>query len=299
MGMARGGDELAGCWARLSEALAAVAERLRQVTVQVDGRGPGRGSGVIWRPDGVIVTNAHVARGRRAAVELADGRTLEAEVSARDPWLDLARLEVSAADLPAAVVGDSHALRVGELVLAFGHPLGSRGALTMGIVQAIDAAETAHGPRWVRADIRLAPGNSGGPLADARGRIVGVNSLIAGGLALAVPSRLVEGFLRRGRARSYLGVTTRPVFVTVQGQRRFGLLVLEVAAGSPAEAAGIELGDVLLGVAGRALRGPDDLVAALGYASPGETLRLDLSRGGRCCAREVAVRAGPSAAEAA
>jgi serine protease Do len=297
--MARTTDEVTTRLARFSEALAALAGHLRRVTVQVGGRGPGGGSGVIWQPDGVIITNAHVARGPRATVGLADGRMLEAEVIARDPQVDLARLAVAATDLPAAVVGDSNALRVGELVFAVGNPLGIRGALTAGIVHAVGPAEMAASPRWVQADIRLAPGNSGGPLADAQGRIIGVNSLIAGGLALAVPSRLVERFLRRRRARPSLGVTTQPVFVTLQGQRRLGLLVLEVAAGSPAEAAGILLGDVLIGVTGRIFGAADDLAAALDHASPGDTLRLDLSRGGVYLSREVVVCVGTLAVEAA
>jgi len=291
-------DEMTARMASLNEALAAVAERLRRVTVQVGGRRPGGGSGVVWRPDGVIVTNAHVARGRRATVGLLDGRVLDAEVIARDPWLDLARLAVSAADLPAATAGDSNALRVGELVFAVGNPLGIRGALTAGVVHAISPAKTAVGSRWVQADIRLAPGNSGGPLADAQGRIIGVNSLIAGGLALAVPSHLVERFLRRRQPRPYLGVTVQPVFVTLQGQHRFGLLVLEVAVGSPAEAAGILLGDVLMGVAGHVFSALDDLAAALDNASPGDTLVLDFCRGGICLSREVVVRVGTLTMEA-
>jgi serine protease Do len=293
--MAHISDEVPARLARLGQALATVAGRVRRVTVHVEGGG----SGIIWRPDGVIITNAHVARGPRATVGLADGRMLEAEVVVRDPRVDLARLAVAAADLPAAVVGDSDALRVGELVFAVGNPLGLRGALTAGIVHTVGPAEMAAGSHWVQADIRLAPGNSGGPLADAQGRIIGVNSRIAGGLALAVPSRLVERFLRRRRARPWLGVTTRPVFVTRQGQRRLGLLVLDVAAGSPAEAAGLLLGDVLIGVTGRVFGDPDDLAAAVDHASPGDTLRLDLSRGGLDLSREVVVRVGTSAGEAA
>jgi serine protease Do len=297
--MARTTDEVTAPLASLSEALAALAGHLRRVTVQVGGRGPGGGSGVIWQPDGVIVTNAHVVRGPRATVRLADGRRLEAEVIARDPRVDLAKLAVAAADLPAAAIGDSNTLRVGELVFAVGNPLGICGALTAGIVHTIGPAEMAASPRWVQADIRLAPGNSGGPLADTQGRIIGVNSLIAGGLAMAVPSRLVEHFLRRRRARPVLGVTTRPVFVVLQGQRRLGLLVLEVAAGSPAEGAGILLGDVLIGVTGAVFRATDDLAAALDHASPGDTLRLDLSRGGVHLSREVVVRLGTLTVEAA
>jgi serine protease Do len=296
--MVRTTDEVTVRLARLSEALATVAGHLRRVTVQVGERGPGGGSGVIWQPDGVIITNAHVARGSRATVGLADGRRLEAEVVARDPRVDLARLAVAAADLPAAVVGDSNTLRVGELVFAVGNPLGIRSAFTAGIVHALGPAAMAASPRWVQADIRLAPGNSGGPLADTHGQIIGVNSLIAGGLALAVPSRLVERFLGRRRARPSLGVTTRPVFVTRQGQRRLGLLVLEVVAGSPAEAAGILLGDVLIGVTDRVFGAPDDLAAALDNAALGDTLRLDLSRGGVYLSREVVVRVGTLAVEA-
>jgi serine protease Do len=297
--VARIADEVTARLTRLDAALAAVAEHLRRVTVHVRGHWSGGGSGVVWQASGVIITNAHVVRGPRPTVELADGRMLEAEVTARDPWSDLAKLVVSAADLPAAVVGDANALRVGELVFAVGNPLGIRGALTAGIVHAIGPADLATSLSWVQADIRLAPGNSGGPLADAQGRIIGVNSLIVGGLALAVPSHLVERFLRCGRARPYLGVTTQPVFVTLQGQRRFGLLVLEVAAGSPAEAAGICLGDILMGAAGRAFSTADDLAAVLDNASPGDTLRLDLSRGGLSLSREVVVRVGTLAVEAA
>jgi serine protease Do len=292
--MARTTDEVTAHLARLGEALATMAGHVRRVTVQV----VGGGSGIIWQPDGVIITNAHVARGPGATVCLADGRMLEAEVVARDTRVDLARLAVAAADLPAAVVGDSNALRVGELVFAVGHPLGIRGALTAGIVHSIRPAAIAACPRWVQADIRLAPGNSGGPLADAQGRIIGVNSLVAGGLALAVPSCLVERFLRRRRARPSLGVTTRPVFVTRPGQRRLGLLVLDVAAGSSAEAAGILLGDVLIGVTGRVFGAPDDLAAALDHVLPGDTVRLDLSRGGLDLSREVVVRVGTLAVEA-
>jgi serine protease Do len=286
-------------WAGLSEALAVVVELLRRVTVCVGGRRPGGGSGVIWRPDGVIVTNAHVARGPRATVTLADGRALEAEVIARDPRLDLARLAVAANDLPAADIGDANARRVGELVFAVGNPLGVRGALTTGVIHAIGPTAMAARPRWVQADIRLAPGNSGGPLADAQGRIIGINSLIAGGLALAVPSYLVERFLRPRQERPYLGIMTRPVFVTLQGQRHLGLLVLEVAADSPAEAAGIALGDVLIGLSGCVFHMPDDLATALDQASPGATVRLDLSRGGTFVSLEVVVRVSVWGMEAA
>ena len=171
---------------------AQLAERLQASTVRVaDGR-RGAGSGVVWSMDGLIVTNAHVARGRVATVTFHDGRSAGARVIARDPERDLAALKLENAiafALPVAGVRDSGTLRVGELVFAVGNPLGLVGAMTAGIVQRLS-------DRFVIADVRLEPGNSGGPLADAQGRVVGVNSMVARGLALAVPSVAVTDFLR-------------------------------------------------------------------------------------------------------
>jgi serine protease Do len=173
--------------------LASLAERLRRVTVEVRGAGRGHGSGVIWSPEGRIVTNAHVARGRPTVV-LSDDRAFEAEVIAWDPAWDLAVLRIEARELPVAEIGDSDALRVGELAFAVGSPFGLRGALSAGMIHAVPRGGPA-GSRFIRADLRLAPGNSGGPLADARGRVVGINAMIHGGLALAIPSNAVERFL--------------------------------------------------------------------------------------------------------
>ncbi len=186
----------------LGSELAAVAERLCRSTVQVLSARGGVGSGVIWDPDGLIITNAHVAHGSRATVKLLDGRVFEAAVTAKDPARDLAALKVEAADLLAATVGDSDALRVGELVLAVGNPLGLVGALTTGIISCNSALEAPSQQRWVMADVRLSPGNSGGPLADARGQVIGINSMIVGSLALAVPSNAVERFLRTSGAEA-------------------------------------------------------------------------------------------------
>ena len=175
----------------LAAAAAAMAAELAHVTVEVRGRGAGGaavGAGVIWHPDGLILTNAHVAH-RDVMVVLADGRACGARLVARDPRRDLAALVVDATGLPAAEIGDSGALRVGELVLAVGNPLGLVRALSAGLVHAV-------GPRAIHADLRLAPGNSGGPLADARGRVVGLNAMIVGGLAVAVPSRAGWRFVR-------------------------------------------------------------------------------------------------------
>jgi serine protease Do len=152
------------------------------------------GSGVIWASDGLIVTNAHVATGRRVGVVLPGGGSLEARLLAWDPERDLAALAIDAHGLPAAAVGDSATLRVGELVVAVGNPLGLAGAVTAGVIHAIGPRRSV-GPCFIQSDLRLAPGNSGGPLANAHGRVIGINARVAGGLALAVPSILVRRFL--------------------------------------------------------------------------------------------------------
>jgi serine protease Do len=187
--------------ARFDEALSAVGEKLRRSTVQVfDGR-RGAGSGVIWRADGWIVTNAHVVSGGSARIRFADGRTLEADIIARAAERDIAALYVAASDLPAAEIGASTAVRVGEIVLAAGSPFGVRGAVSAGVLHAVGPVPRVGKQRWLQADLELAPGNSGGPLADASGRVIGINSMIAMGLGLAIPSHEVEQFLRRAMRR--------------------------------------------------------------------------------------------------
>ncbi len=278
------------------------AEQLRRITVQVQvsGRYRGSGSGVVWTPEGLIVTNAHVARGDRATVELWDGRRLEAKVTARDARRDLASLRVSdigtTAGLAAAAARDSETLRPGEVVLAVGNPLGFIGALTTGIVHAVGPVPGIGPQNWVQADVRLAPGNSGGPLADSRGQVIGINTMIAGGLALAIPSNAVSRFLRFGASGPSLGVTLRPVPLQIGDRRSLGLLVLEIAPGSPAETVSLFPGDVLTGVGQRPFRSLDDLHAAI---DRGGLLRLAFLRGRNPAPREVTVRLNYPAAEAA
>jgi serine protease Do len=191
--MPAGGTERERLQPDLDGDLAAVAARLRRVTVRVHGSGAGAGSGVIWTSDGLIVTNAHVIR-NRAGVVLDDGRRFEGRLIAWDPERDLAALAIEGDGLPAADVGDSDTLRVGELVVAVGNPFGLAGAATAGVIHAVARRRSA-GPRLIQADVALAPGNSGGPLADARGRVIGINAMIVGGLALAVPSNAVARFV--------------------------------------------------------------------------------------------------------
>lgn len=169
--------------------LATIAQQLRQSTVKVCSSSFGSGSGVIWRSDGVIVTNAHVATHHKARVELWDGRVYEAVRISIDPTQDLAVLKIARTNLPVATIGNSDALRVGELVLAVGNPFGDSGAVTSGVIH-------ANKHYTVMADIQLFPGNSGGPLADCQGRVIGINTMIAHGLAMAIPSLTVEKFLQ-------------------------------------------------------------------------------------------------------
>jgi serine protease Do len=197
--------------AGLTDELAGVAERLRRSAVEVRREREGIGSGVIWDASGLIVTNAHVASGPDLRVALWDGSRLPARVVARDPDRDLAALVVPAGNLPAVSVRDSNSLRAGELAIAVGNPWGFTGAVAVGIIHAVGAHPVAPATlamrkisrindlEWVLADVRLAPGNSGGPLADARGRLVGINSMIVGGLALAVPSQDISRFLKQSR----------------------------------------------------------------------------------------------------
>jgi serine protease Do len=188
-------------------ALAEVAGRLGRVTVQVRAGGRSAGAGVVWLRSGLVITNAHVASGPRAEVVLPDGRGLTAVVAGRDPRRDLAALAVAGDDLEPALRADARGLRAGELVVALGHPLGVAYAAALGVVHR--APTGARGPSgWLHADIMLAPGNSGGPLADTQGRVVGINAMIVGGLGIAVPTHVVEGFVRdveaarRGGARA-------------------------------------------------------------------------------------------------
>jgi serine protease Do len=268
-----------------------VAEALRRTTVQVSSSGRGFGSGVILSADGLIVTNAHVVRSSRPQVKLWDGRTLEAVVTSRDLMRDLASLLASGSNLPAATLADSSKARVGELVLAVGNPLGFVGALSTGIIHAAGSIRGLGINSWIQADVQLAPGNSGGPLADAQGRVVGINTMVAGGLALAIPSNDVARFLANGPSHSLLDVEVRPVRIVVRGENRIGLLLLQVSPGGPASMASLMIGDILLGIDNVLFRSVNDLEIAL-QGTAERILNLFFLRGDRRNIRRVAVRLG-------
>lgn len=250
-----------------------IAERLRRSTVQVSSNpAKGGGSGIVWSTDGLVVTNAHVARDRAPEIELWDGRRFVSSIVAVDPRRDLASLRIAVGGLEAATPGDSDALRAGELVIAVGNPLGFAGAASSGVIHSIGSLPGMGRQKWIRADIRLAPGNSGGPLANAQGHVIGINTAIVNGMGVAVPANAVATFLSQG-ARPSLGVTLRPVSV--------GLLILAIDPDGAAAAASLRPGDILLGSF-------DDLSEALD--SGREVLRLHFFRGDRTRVREAFVR---------
>jgi serine protease Do len=167
----------------------AVISALRQVTVEIFGPTGSRGAGVVWSSDGLIVTNAHVIRGN-ARVRLEDGRTCSAELVSSNQKADLSLLHVPLPGIKSVRTRDSRSLRTGEIVVAVGHPLGETGAASFGIVHSACRGD------FIAADLRLAPGNSGGPLADAEGRVVGINCIVANGLGVAISIQAIERFLK-------------------------------------------------------------------------------------------------------
>jgi serine protease Do len=184
-----------------SSSLGALGEMVKQAVVEVRTAENSSGAGIVWGGAGLVVTNAHcVPRGADVQVEAA-GRWRSARVIAYHPQHDLALLSASSVSGPFLSLRDAESLRVGELVFAHGHPLGVRDAIAMGVVNAIARDSRTNTPRWIVADVRLAPGNSGGPLVDADGQLVGVNSMVVNGLGLAVPATLVQRFVERALSR--------------------------------------------------------------------------------------------------
>ncbi len=301
-------NPLEGSGAAGAEA-AAMIEAVLPGVVQVKSEGrrrrrghSGTGAGFLWSPGGSVMTNHHVVGrpGGEIRVTLADDRSFAAEVVASSRRLDLAMLELRGAlaeDLPTLSVGDSDTLRVGELVFALGHPWGRRGAVTAGIVSGLAGIGGPFGrARYVQSDAYLAPGNSGGPLVNARGQVVGVNAMISGGLALAIPSNTAGAWATGGgpqrRRRPRLGVRVREVRLPESSRaagQEVGLLIVGMASDGPAARAGLLVGDVLLRVAGEAVGDAGVLRVALERAVDVEdTVHLRIMRGGEV--REVEVR---------
>ena len=284
-------------------ALGDVVARLRRHTVQLQirgerGRASGAGAGIVWDADGLVITNAHVAVRDALDVVLEDGRRARGRVEARAPGDDLAAVRVDdelLRGVAPATLGDPDAVRPGELVIALGHPFGVEHAVATGVLHRVDRQGAGAPAALVRADVRLAPGNSGGPLADADGRVIGVNSAIVNGLGVAIATPRVRRFLDAIAPRPSLGVTLRAVQVArpsriARASRADALLVLETTAGGAGDRAGLRAGDVLLAVGrdGASLEA-STLASALRAAGPHGTIELTVGRGGRSMALAIAL----------
>jgi S1-C subfamily serine protease len=295
-----------------SATVTAVADRLGpsvanlRVTRRVrGGHAPvGAGSGVVLTPDGFLLTSAHVVTGRggahvRGRASFPDGREVRFEVVGADPFSDLAVLRADEGGLHAAELGDAEALRVGQLVVALGNPHGYASTVTAGVVSALGRSLPARAGRSVRmidnvvqTDAALNPGNSGGALADGRGRVVGVNTAVAGiGLGLAVPvneatRRVIGSLMTDGRVRrAYLGIAGGPRPVPPGARAAWGartaVEVVEVSEDSPAATAGLRPEDLIVEVGGQAVVQVHDLQRLLDASRIGEATEVVLLRGGR------------------
>jgi S1-C subfamily serine protease len=283
-----------------SRAVMAVVERVAPSVVQVS-QGRGGGSGVVIAPDGYVLTNSHVVeRTDVLRVGLSDGRVVEGRVVGRDPSSDLAVLRIGASGLVAAELGDSDALKVGQLVIAIGNPLGFQSTVTTGVVSALGRSLSGRDGRpienVIQTDAALNPGNSGGPLVDTRGRVVGINTAViaaAQGICFAIPSStatlVASELIRSGRIRrAYLGISAGQTPVGRALAAKLGLAitsgvrVLEVSASSPAERAGIRAGDILVLIDGAPVPTLSSLQRALGAERIGRrTSVVGIRRGER------------------
>jgi S1-C subfamily serine protease len=286
-----------------SATVSRVAERLLPSVASLrvgrpDGRRPeGAGSAVALTPDGLLVTSAHVVeRVTRAVAAFADGGQYDVQVVGTDPLSDLALVAARAARVTPVEAGDADRLRVGQLVVAVGNPMGYSGSVTAGVVSGLGRSLPT---RWgngrrivenvIQTDAALNPGNSGGALADGRARLIGINTAVAGvGLGLAVPldattRRILTALQRDGRVRrGYLGIAggTQPLPSPAAERlgRRGGIGVMEVVEGSPAARAGLRSGDLIVGVGGQPVSRAGDLQGHMIGAAIGRPLEVEILR---------------------
>ena len=304
-----------------SDTVTAVVAKLAPAVVQlaVAGNGEnaraGTGSGVILSPDGLVLTNSHVAGGAaRITVAAGDGRRLSARVIGDDPDTDLCliRAETSEA-LPHARLGDSARLKPGQLAIAIGNPLGFSATVTAGVVSAVGRSLRARTGRLIddviQTDAALNPGNSGGALADSQGQVIGISTAIIHGaqnICFAVASNLaayvVSEIVRHGRVRrSYIGVVGQTTPIPRRVALRYGLadrgvLVMDLAQRGPATTAGVKPGDLLVRLGATPILGNDDLVRALNAETVGKTMELAVLREGELRVLSVTPAERPSAA---
>jgi S1-C subfamily serine protease len=271
----------------------AVSRRTRR------GRAEGAGSGVAISSDGYMLTSAHVvASGQRLTASFSDGRELNGKVAGADPLSDLAVVHVDGRDLTPARLGDADDLRVGQLVVAIGSPMGLAGTVTAGVVSALGRSlPTRSGSAGrlvenvIQTDAALNPGNSGGALADGLGRVVGINTAVAGiGLGLAVPindatGKIISALMKEGRVRrAYIGIVggSRPLPPKISSRlgRDKGIEVVEVVGGSPAARAGLRAEDLIVAVDGEPMEDVGDLQRLMVAERIGQGIQVDVVREG-------------------
>lgn len=277
----------------LSNAIEQVAESVGPFVVSVgsDGRS---GSGIVWDNQGHIVTASHVVHGlQEVEVGLENGQKFTASVVGRDGRTDIALLKVEVGLRPISK-GDSDSLKVGQFVLALANPYGTKPSATSGIVT---STKRDVGGWWgvdireaVVTDARVNPGYSGGPLVDASGKMVGMNVAAVASRGIAVPTKTISAAVERlasGKpiGRAYLGIVSNPVELpedaNLESKQETGLLIMSVERGSPAKAAGLALGDVLVGFDGKAVSGCGDLTSLLTEDAIGKTSKIQVLRGGK------------------
>lgn len=260
----------------------------------------GSGSAVVFTGDGYMLTNAHVVAGIRSGrAVFADGRQTDVELVGADPLSDLAVVRGVKSTPPPAVLGNAETLKVGQLVIAVGNPLGLAGSVTAGVVSGLGRSIPVRAGEHrrviedvIQTDAALNPGNSGGALADTRGRIVGINTAVAGlGLGLAVPinpttQRIIASLLRDGRVhRAYLGLVSTPIpldaSAVVRTGQKEGLRMVEVIPRSPAELSGLQPGDIVLRAQGRAVSSAESLQKLLFEEAIGRPFPLTVLREGK------------------
>jgi S1-C subfamily serine protease len=291
-----------------SRVVVRVAEKLRPgvVNLRAGRGGQGSGSGFLFTPDGFLITNHHVVQGRnKVRVRLNDGRELQGRVVGADPWTDLAVVQADGSGLPYAELGDSARLRVGQLVVAIGSPFGFDSTVTAGVVSALGRtlrSITGHlVDNVIQTDAALNPGNSGGPLVDSRGAVIGINTAVirpAQGLCFAIPinmaRHIVPQLMQHGRVvRGYLGLHGRSVPIPEGHVHRLGLTqthgfeVLAVEPGSPADQAGLQEEDVLIALGDEPTGSVDDLHKLLTQLPVGVPSSITFLRGERRLERMV------------
>ena len=291
-----------------SSAVIRAVETVGPAVVKIDAA-RGGGSGVLFTPDGLILTNSHVVeQSGPLTVVMTDGRSMRADLIGQDADTDLAVVRIDGSALPWATLADSRAVRVGQIAIAIGNPYGFHHSVTAGVVSALGRSLRARSGRLmddiIQTDAALNPGNSGGPLVTTRGEVIGINTatiLPAQGLCFAIASNtarfVAARLIRDGRIRrSYIGVAGQNVPIPRALARAnqlvaaSGVLVASIAAGSPAEAAGLREGDVILSFAGEVTSGIDDLHRRLTDDRIGHPCPVVVLRAGR--RRQVTVVPG-------